>query len=179
VNDALSFLTGLGVGAGLMYVFDPQMGRRRRALARDKAVSLAHQAQDTGRVVARDMANRAQGLASGDLSVLVGGKQALRHPLRGSWSPSARALMVAGGTGLFAYALTRSAPTACVLGTLGLALAAEGATNAGLSDLGDAACGVADRAREMAGNLTESLGLTGQREAAADRPAAQAAGAGI
>ena len=59
-----------------MYLFDPQMGRRRRALARDKAVSLTHEAQDAARVVARDASNRARGLAAGDLSVLVGGKRA-------------------------------------------------------------------------------------------------------
>src|SRR5438874_12205809 len=107
MDDALCFFAGMGLGAGLMYVFDPQMGRRRRALARDKAVRLAHEAQDTAEVVRRDMTNRARGLASGDLSVLVGGKQALKHPFRGGWSPSARALMVAGGAGLFLFGLTR------------------------------------------------------------------------
>ncbi len=40
-NRGLSFvslLAGMGLGAGLMYVFDPEKGSRRRALARDKAV---------------------------------------------------------------------------------------------------------------------------------------------
>ena len=42
-NRGLSFvslLAGMGLGAGLMYVFDPEKGSRRRALARDKAVRL-------------------------------------------------------------------------------------------------------------------------------------------
>jgi hypothetical protein len=47
-----------------MYVLDPQGGRRRRALARDKAVSFANK---TSRVVgarSRDLANRAKGAAA-------------------------------------------------------------------------------------------------------------------
>src|SRR5437762_2000619 len=122
MHRAMTLLAGAGLGAGLMYFLDPQMGRRRRALARDKAVSLGHQAQDAAELVGRDMRNRARGLASGDLSVLVGGKRALQDPLRGGWSPSGRALLTGLGAGLFIYGLTRSAPTACILGTLGAAL---------------------------------------------------------
>jgi len=118
-----------------MYLLDPQMGRRRRALAGDQAVRMAHDAQDAAGVVTRDMKNRAQGLAAGDLSVLAGGKQALHNPLRGGWSPSGRALLALLGGGLFLYGLTREAPTACILGCTGLALAAEGVTNAGIDDI--------------------------------------------
>jgi hypothetical protein len=64
MNQAYSFLAGAGVGAGLMYILHPQEGRRRRALTRDKVVGLARQAQDAAEVVAKDMRNRAQGLAS-------------------------------------------------------------------------------------------------------------------
>lgn len=135
MSSARAFLAGVGLGAGLMYVFDPQMGCRRRALARDRAVGLAHEAREAAEVVAQDMRNRAQGLASGDLSVLVGGRRALSRPLRGSWSPAGRALMGLTGAGLFLYGLTREAPTACILGTAGLALVAEGLTNAGIEDV--------------------------------------------
>jgi hypothetical protein len=156
MDRALSLLAGMGLGAGLMYLFDPQQGRRRRALARDKAVSLAHQAQDAAEAVAKDLRNRAQGLASGDLSVLAGGKRALQNPLRGGWSPAGRALMTGLGAGLFLYGLTRHAPTACILGTLGAALAAEGITNVGWSDIKDTAEKVADKAQEVAGSLAGS-----------------------
>jgi hypothetical protein len=159
MNRACGLLTGLGLGAGLMYVFDPQQGRRRRALARDKVVSLTHKAERAAEVVGRDLKNRAKGLASGDLSVLAGGKRALANPFRGGWSPSARAVMVGLGAGLFVYGLTRHAPTACVLGTVGLAQAAEGITNAGIDDLRGAAGRVADTAG----------GLVGQARAAASR----------
>jgi len=38
MNKAITWLYGAGIGAGLMYVFDPERGRRRRALARDQIV---------------------------------------------------------------------------------------------------------------------------------------------
>jgi hypothetical protein len=170
MERTVTFLAGVGVGAGLMYVLDPQMGRRRRAHARDKIVHAAHEAQDAAGAVARDVRNRAQGLASGDLSVLAGGKRALRNPLRGSWSPSARALMVLLGGGVFLYALSRSAPSACVLGSAGLALTAEGVTNAGLDDLGRLPQTVAG----LASQVPEKLGLGGAREGAAQTAASGA-----
>ncbi|HYH46747.1 MAG TPA: hypothetical protein VEG34_13765 [Thermoanaerobaculia bacterium] len=37
-RNPLTLLGGVGLGAGLMYFLDPDDGRRRRALARDKAV---------------------------------------------------------------------------------------------------------------------------------------------
>ncbi|MDQ6893659.1 MAG: YtxH domain-containing protein [Acidobacteriota bacterium] len=59
-----ALLGGIGLGAAVMYVLDPQGGRRRRALARDKALSFAN---TTSRVVgarSRDLANRAKGVAA-------------------------------------------------------------------------------------------------------------------
>ncbi len=148
-----TFLTGAGLGAGLMYLFDPRMGRRRRALARDKMISMAHEAREAADVVAKDMRSRAQGLAAGDLSVLVGGRRALHNPLRGSWSPSGRALMTGLGVGLFVYGLTQSAPKACFLGCAGLALAAEGITNAGIDDIA-----------RLPERVSDSLSMGGRRE---------------
>jgi len=37
MNKALMLVSGLGLGAGLMYMLDPEMGRRRRTLARVQA----------------------------------------------------------------------------------------------------------------------------------------------
>jgi hypothetical protein len=55
-------LGAAGLGAGLMYLFDPDGGNRRRALIRDKAVKLNRQTQEavSGRV--KDLSNRAKGM---------------------------------------------------------------------------------------------------------------------
>jgi hypothetical protein len=158
MERALNFLAGAGLGAGLMYLLDPDVGRRRRALARDKALRLTHEAEKAATVVAKDMRNRAQGLAAGDLSVLAGGRRAVKDPWHGSWSPSARALMTMGGVGLFWVGLTRTAPTACILGTAGLALIAEGISNADLSDLAHLPHNAAHLAKNAASRIAGGLG---------------------
>jgi uncharacterized membrane protein len=45
-----------------MYFYDPQMGRRRRALGRDKLIHLAHRLDDAVNVTSRDLTNRSVGL---------------------------------------------------------------------------------------------------------------------
>ncbi|MFN6964343.1 MAG: hypothetical protein ACK4S4_11330 [Pyrinomonadaceae bacterium] len=62
MKGIFTILGGLGVGAALMYFFDPQEGSRRRALVKDKATSINDRAQDaiSGRV--QDVTNRAKGL---------------------------------------------------------------------------------------------------------------------
>lgn len=54
-------LTGLGIGAGLMYFFDPERGRRRRALVRDQVAHGVRIARDAAGATRRDMAHRASG----------------------------------------------------------------------------------------------------------------------
>jgi uncharacterized membrane protein len=57
-----SFLGTLGIGAGLMYLYDPERGRRRRALIRDQAISLARNSDEAIDKTARDFRNRLRGL---------------------------------------------------------------------------------------------------------------------
>ena len=147
------FCAGMGVGAGLMYLMDPELGRRRRTVARDKMTSMAHEAYDAAHVVQRDVMNRAHGLAAGDFSVLADDKRALMKPWNGGWSPTTRALMAGIGGGLFLFGLTQRAPTACILGTAGLALAAEDATNLGVDDIQQAASCAMHKAQSMAGSM--------------------------
>jgi hypothetical protein len=61
MNRNFSFLTGFALGAAFMYTFDPNGGRRRRALARDQFTRLAHTAGDGLDAAARDLSNRAAG----------------------------------------------------------------------------------------------------------------------
>ena len=62
MEQAIRMLTGAGVGAGLMYFLDPDRGRGRRAMARDKFVRLSHETRHAADIVARDAANRTHGL---------------------------------------------------------------------------------------------------------------------
>lgn len=60
----LQLITGLAIGAGVMYLLDPRRGRRRRALLRDKAVKMERKLVDKGTGKARDLANRSKGVVS-------------------------------------------------------------------------------------------------------------------
>jgi hypothetical protein len=62
MNKGLMFGAGLGLGTGLMYLLDPDRGRRRRALLRDKGAWAARKTADCIGVTARDLRNRAQGI---------------------------------------------------------------------------------------------------------------------
>ena len=66
-DDSSTFLmgvaTGLALGALAMFIFDPQQGRRRRALARDKMVHYGKQVGELASSTSQDLKNRAYGLA--------------------------------------------------------------------------------------------------------------------
>ena len=61
---ALTFLKGLGLGAGLMYFYDPQLGRRRRKLVADQLHHALCEIGDSADVAYRDGYNRLQGCAA-------------------------------------------------------------------------------------------------------------------
>ena len=52
----------LGIGAGLMYLLDPDRGRRRRALLRDQLAHTAHKLSDAVDLTSRDLSHRVSGL---------------------------------------------------------------------------------------------------------------------
>jgi hypothetical protein len=81
MNRGLRLIGGMGLGAGLMYFLDPEMGRRRRALLLDQAASLCNQAEDAFRVAGRDLGHRVSGLVS-ELGGLFAGRQADDRVLR-------------------------------------------------------------------------------------------------
>lgn len=62
MRSIIAILSGAGIGAALMYLFDPQDGNRRRALIRDKAVALKNDAEQAISGKAEDLSNRARGL---------------------------------------------------------------------------------------------------------------------
>jgi uncharacterized membrane protein len=64
MNKAVSMLAAAGIGAALMYLIDPQGGRRRRAIARDKAVSAWKKTGGAVGTASSDIGNRAKGVLS-------------------------------------------------------------------------------------------------------------------
>ncbi|HET9210872.1 MAG TPA: hypothetical protein VFR03_10770 [Thermoanaerobaculia bacterium] len=55
---------GAGVGAGLMYLLDPQGGGRRRAVARDKSVSALKKGGEAAAKTSRHLGNKTKGLVA-------------------------------------------------------------------------------------------------------------------
>lgn len=64
MNKGLSMIGGIGLGAGLAYLFDPEMGNRRRAMIRDKAVRALNKTGDAVESSARDLQHRFIGTVS-------------------------------------------------------------------------------------------------------------------
>ena len=54
----------VGIGAALMYLFDPRLGARRRGVLRDKAFSALAEVGDCVDCTVRDMGNRLMGVAA-------------------------------------------------------------------------------------------------------------------
>ena len=57
----IGFIGGLGLGAALMYALDPQSGRRRRAIARDRLRSLTRRQRGLLARGGRDLGHRLEG----------------------------------------------------------------------------------------------------------------------
>ena len=55
-------LKSMLAGAAAMYLFDPDQGRRRRSLVRDKMVRLSHQLERETEVMVQDLKNRLSGV---------------------------------------------------------------------------------------------------------------------
>jgi uncharacterized membrane protein len=62
IRPGMTALCGMGVGAGLMFMFDPVRGRRRRALLRDQLVHAGYMLARATRTTSRDLSHRAQGI---------------------------------------------------------------------------------------------------------------------
>lgn len=153
----IELLAGAGLGAGLTYLFDAQRGGDRRTQVRDQAAELwrdaRHGAESLGdraggwlrdaregaESLAHDVRHRAAGVVDevrsrvgdGNLSGVVGETGLFAE----SWPPSTRLVVGLAGCGLLGYGLTMDAPWACVVGSIGLGLMAEGLLNRGVSDL--------------------------------------------
>ena len=144
------------VAAGVMFFLDPQLGKRRRALARDKALSWSRRATIAVDRTSRDVQNRAYGTV---VNIRSG------HPMRGrlavmnaNWPPAVRFIVGAAGGILTAVGAARRDKLGMLLGAVGLGSAAVGITDFSVRNLIDRLS-----TNEEAGTLEQ------QRESAAQR----------
>ncbi|MHB8876887.1 MAG: SRPBCC family protein [Myxococcaceae bacterium] len=61
-RNTVGAVAGFTAGSALVYLLDPQSGRRRRARMRDKSVHVLHQARLSAEAVRKDLAHRFLGL---------------------------------------------------------------------------------------------------------------------
>jgi uncharacterized membrane protein len=61
MHQSIAVLAGAGLGAGVMYLLDPNQGQRRRVLVRDQVGHLTRQASEAAETTARDLGHHAQG----------------------------------------------------------------------------------------------------------------------
>jgi hypothetical protein len=69
-GKARLFLSGLGLGAGAMYWFDPKYGKRRRALLRDQGFGSLHRGNEWIDKAVRDLRHRIEGTIAEATSML-------------------------------------------------------------------------------------------------------------
>src|SRR5690349_8803271 len=125
----VTFLKGAAIGAGLMYLFDPDMGRRRRAEIRDRAVRAWNDTGDAIEAKTHDLSNRAKGVLHDVTGLLPGsarGGSSLQSFgsanawMPSQWSPTTR-LLVTAGVGLVAmYAKRRGGLMGAALGAVSM-----------------------------------------------------------
>lgn len=73
MNRLFNWLTGIGLGATAMYFWDPDLGRRRRALVRDQVNRWINNLNRAMDVTVRDMENRLYGTYAEIRSRVAGG----------------------------------------------------------------------------------------------------------
>lgn len=64
MNRTWALLIGAGIGAGMSYFYDPEKGKRRRALVRDQATRLSRQTRDAFSTTEADVRGRARGIGA-------------------------------------------------------------------------------------------------------------------
>lgn len=74
----LPAIGAMGIGAGLMYMLDPEEGPRRRAMVRDKMMHWGHEAEDMVEGKARHMSHKAKGMMHDAKSMMADAKGAMK-----------------------------------------------------------------------------------------------------
>jgi len=127
----LAMLATAASAAFATYYLDPELGRRRRALVRDKVQSGTMRMQNAARVAAVDARNRARGTLA-ELRKKLAGREGRGQKLdvaQENWAPATRFGAGAAGAGLAAWSLVRRSAAAPLLFLTGAALLARAGTN--------------------------------------------------
>ncbi len=74
MGKLFSLIKGAGLGAGLMYLFDPELGNRRQTKLRDRFTSAVSRFGDEFDVAWRDLCHRANGIAAEAIGLLSDGR---------------------------------------------------------------------------------------------------------
>lgn len=74
IKNLPNMVKALVLGALAMYLFDPVLGRRRRALARDKLIRFGKSTQAAARMSLRDLKNRTLGTIAEGRAVFLDGR---------------------------------------------------------------------------------------------------------
>jgi uncharacterized membrane protein len=131
MRPLLATLAAAASAAFATYYLDPENGRRRRALVRDKVHSGRTRMQHAARVAAVDARNRARGTVA-ELRKRIGGGAGRGQKLdlmQENWAPATRFSAGAAGAGLALWSLLRRSAAAPVLFLTGAALLTRAGTN--------------------------------------------------
>ena len=75
MSKLLGVIVSLGVGAGAAYMLDPERGRHRRALVRDKAVAATNRMREALDGKTRHWSNLAHGYMAEARGLFAGGRR--------------------------------------------------------------------------------------------------------
>jgi uncharacterized membrane protein len=138
----------LGLGAGLMYLMDPQSGRKRRSDLENQWNAMRRRAEHGRDMVVTDATNRAHGLLVETRQALGARRNGLQGPTLGAvangvaaswardrWSPAQRALAGATGAAMAMYGYLRGGLRGIALCAAGGALVARASANEPLDRL--------------------------------------------
>lgn len=134
--NPLTLLKGLGLGAGMMYFFDPISGNRRRAMVSDQINHAFAVGNRQACTAYRDASNRLQGVGAEMGHLMEESDQPMMERLQEgamsmgrtlgmqgeAWSPTAKAAAVVGGLGLVACLMNKRDLLALAFGAGALTL---------------------------------------------------------
>lgn len=148
----MSRLIALGIGAAVMYFYDPNAGRKRRNDLRNQVNAANRKLQHGKEVLVRDATNRTHGMLvetrgwvearrQGDASATLPPISKIASNIAAPWmsphwSPTQRASAGALGAGMAAYGYLRGGLKGMIYAVLGGALFARATTNQQLAKLG-------------------------------------------